>query len=690
MGLRSALTRPFIDVLVWVFLFPAALFAQDSTGEENALPVRSVALFSSGVGYFQHAGSLEGGSEVQLPFSAQQISDVLKSLVMEDLDGGVPGFVLYPSENSKNRILSGFQVDLSDNPSLADILTQLRGSQITAHHQGKALSGRLLGVEQRPVSVEGSEEPVVDWFLNLATTAGFRVVPLRELEQLSLDQGGDRRDLAKALEALDEMRSKNSKKMVLHFPGQGVRKVRLGYVVETPVWKSSYRLILPAQKEGAKGSGEGRIQGWAVVENQSDNDWQDVQLSLVSGRPISFIQDLYKPRYITRPTIQPENHAAIQPQRYTGGVAPSAGQMVRGKSSRMAMAPMMAREAQEDGRVADDHWQQESIQPSLISAASSEEAGALFHFTVNGVDLPRRRGAMIPFISKPIKLEKVSLYNQQVLADHPLNGLFLENSTATHLPPGPVTLFDGGLYGGDALLDNLPAGEKRLLSYGIDLDVRVNTSHSPQEMNITSGRIVKGVFYYSQKQQSSQTFVLDNRSDELKKLIVELPKRQGWAVVGEVQPFESTNRLYRFRTELAPKSQSELKVAQERVLESRIVLLRGRIGQLLEYTKQGALSPSVKKGLNRVVMLHGEVEKFRRLLNQAKQQIGALGREQERIRANLKTVNAQSPFYGRMMKKLDDKETLLEEKQREYQNHQHQLEKAQRDLEQYLAPLELH
>ncbi|MBF0449012.1 MAG: hypothetical protein HQL67_12510, partial [Magnetococcales bacterium] len=259
MGVPGFFTPSKVLVLAWTILLPTALFAETTKPVDATLPVRSVALYSSGVGYFQHAGSVQGGSELHLPLETKQISDVLKSLVMEDLDGGVPGSVLYPSENSKNRILSSFEIDLSQNPSLADIFSQLRGSQITATYQGNKLSGRLLGVEQRPVALKESDEAVMDWFVNLFTQEGFRSVAFRDLEQLALDDAGDRHDLVLALKALDDIRSKNSKKMVLQFPGKGVKRVRLGYVVETPTWKRSYRMILPDETKKKKKTGLARI-----------------------------------------------------------------------------------------------------------------------------------------------------------------------------------------------------------------------------------------------------------------------------------------------------------------------------------------------------------------------------------------------------------------------------------------------
>ena len=65
----------------------------------------------------------------------------------------------------------------------------------------------------------------------------------------------------------------------MHFAGEGKRKVQVGYVVEAPIWKTSYRLVLSDTEAPF-------LQGWALVENTTDEDWQGVRLSLISGRPI--------------------------------------------------------------------------------------------------------------------------------------------------------------------------------------------------------------------------------------------------------------------------------------------------------------------------------------------------------------------------------------------------------------------
>src|SRR5439155_18163041 len=112
----------------------------------------------------------------------------------------------------------------------------------------------------------------------------------------------------------------SQKKVVsLNFKGDGKRNVKVGYVVENPMWKASYRLVLNGK--GRK-NGAPLLQGWALVENTSDEDWKDVRMALISGRPISFQMDLYQPLFVPRPTVEPERFASLRPPTYNAAMNP--------------------------------------------------------------------------------------------------------------------------------------------------------------------------------------------------------------------------------------------------------------------------------------------------------------------------------------------------------------------------------
>src|SRR3954468_16871782 len=292
----------------------------DKLAKSGQLPIAQVVLYSSGVGYFQRAGTVEGDARVDLTFPAQDVNDLLKSMVLRDLDGGHVSAVSYDSNAPVERTLRSFALNLTDNPGLAELLNQARGEKVEVPMQHAAagrpasLPGTVVGVEkqQQPVGKDATVEVAL---LNLWCADGLRSLKLSEVQRVRLLSPVLEGELRKALEALAQSHDAQKKAVTLRFEGEGKRKVRVGYVVENPLWKTSYRLVLD------KKEGKPFLQAWAVVDNPSDEDWRDVRMALVSGRPISFRMDLYTLLFVPRPVVEPELFASLRPPTYSGDLA---------------------------------------------------------------------------------------------------------------------------------------------------------------------------------------------------------------------------------------------------------------------------------------------------------------------------------------------------------------------------------
>src|SRR6476659_3099058 len=152
-------------------LAPTAIAgAQGGRASTTDVPVSKVMLFSSGVGYFEQEGTIRGNSATELRFETTQINDILKSIVLQDQDGGRVGAITYPSLDPLAKTLKSFQVDIASNPSLAELLNQLRGARVTVQAQAERVSGTILGVETRRRSTQ-RDEPVEFSVLNVLTGA---------------------------------------------------------------------------------------------------------------------------------------------------------------------------------------------------------------------------------------------------------------------------------------------------------------------------------------------------------------------------------------------------------------------------------------------------------------------------------------------------------------------------------------
>ena len=282
---------------------------------DSPLPIKQVVLFNSGVGYFQREGDIDGDARVNLLFATSDVNDLLKSLILQDLGGGRIGAVSYDSQEPLDRILRSFAIDLDTNPTFGQILNQARGERIEIQlvSKDKAIPGRLVGqivgMETRP----GPDGKHAIDILNLATADGLQSIALDQFLGVRFLNPALESDFQRALKVLAGSRDSSKKSVGLAFNGAGKRGVRVGYVVERPIWKTTYRLRIEPK-------GKASLQGWALVENTSDDDWTNVRMTLVSGRPISFKMDMYEPLYIPRPTVEPELFASLRPPAYAGAM----------------------------------------------------------------------------------------------------------------------------------------------------------------------------------------------------------------------------------------------------------------------------------------------------------------------------------------------------------------------------------
>src|SRR5579859_5128147 len=281
-----------------------------------SLPITRVVLFNSGVGYFSRSGQVDGDARVDLMFPEPDINDLLKSMVLEDFGKGRIAAVRYDSREPIARTLSSFAINLNGNPTFAGIVSQMRGERIevgvspTAANQPGKLTGTIVGVEHQKVPA-GTQTVDVE-VLNMWCAEGMRAIKFSEIQSLRFSNPVIESEFRRALETLALSHDSQKKSVQLHFAGDGKRKVQVGYVVEAPIWKTSYRLVMDEKEKPY-------LQGWAMVENPTDEDWGGVKMALVSGRPISFKMDLYNPLYVDRPVVEPELFASLRPVAYVGG-----------------------------------------------------------------------------------------------------------------------------------------------------------------------------------------------------------------------------------------------------------------------------------------------------------------------------------------------------------------------------------
>jgi len=685
------LNKPAAFIRTLLLLLPLSgsmtVFAQN----DAALPIERVVLSTAGVGYFQHGGTVSGDARVTLDFTPSQLNDLLKSLVIQDFDGGSVAGVDYPGSEPLSRLLGELSIDLSSNRSLPELFVQLRGSDARISLDGgETVSGRILGVEKRQRAA-GQTRVEVE-LVSIVGADGVRAIEIDNIRHFSLNDPRLQEQLNKALNALAESGNNDKKPISVRFDGNGRRRVALGYVVEAPLWKTSYRLSLPAEGAAATPA----LQGWAIVENNTANDWQNIELALVSGRPLSFIEDLYQSQYLTRPVHKPQRFASLAPQMYDSGldmmmeeaVAEPAAQMKMSRNRATAPAPTaMFSSAADYASSTYGGSGMTDIADSVRNAAATENLGATFRYVIPAVDLPSRRSAMLPIVNEGITAVRVSIYDRAALASHPLHGVKLTNDTGKHLPGGPLTVLEGNSYAGDARIDDLPAGGEKLLSFAVDLEMKVQQREAAQENVLRGARIENGVLYVQEVRSRSTAYAIRNEDDSQRQLLLAHPLDNGWALADTAEPVERTENQYRFALAVAAGETKTFTVTEQRTDWESVGIADVNEFYLAEVSANTRLPQKVRDAVARAVELQRAVAAAAREIETPQQRIQEITTEQERIRANLQAVQPRTPLHNRLIQRLETQESELEQLQSALFNAREKHQAAKKALNDYLAGL---
>jgi len=656
--------------------------APNSAAPNSPLPVRRVTLFTSGVACTERSGDVTGNAAVPINFRTAQINDILKSLVLLDKSGKVQP-ATYASRDPIARTLEGFSVDVSDNLSRSDLLTKLRGAEVTIEQPGKPpVTGQIMSIENRQVSAEGGK-PISAAFINLLTDSGITSFPLDTECTVRVLDTRVRGELHEALALLASSSDTQRRQVLLHFAGVGRREVHIAYITEAPIWKISYRLLLG----GAAGKDTKALpymQGWAMVENTSDEDWNGVRLSLVSGRPVSFIQDLYQPLYIHRPEVGPDVVASPYPQTHDDNLlaeqkapvaqthAPEVTRRFKdaSKSGGRSMLPEGIK-AEDLTALSNNNTiieidrsslgiTADRARTSVTSQATGAHAGEMFQYSIlSPINLPRQQAAMIPVIARDIAGERVSIYNADNDGRFAMNAIRLRNTTGMHLKGGPITLFDGGNYAGDARLEDLPPGESRLISYAVDMAMLCNRAGSQVATINTVITVHRGVLTETRKERVETQYTIKSRSDSPRTVLVEHPIVEEHHLVTPQHATERTGNLYRFTVTVPPRETRTLRIVTERPLLTSVSIRETSMETLADYSNLGAVSPKLKNQLNEVIRKRRAIDALKSKATATAAEIGAINEDQERIRKNMGALDHGAALYKRYVATLDGQESHI-------------------------------
>ncbi len=641
------------------------LSAQDTI----PLPVRKVELYKNGIGYFEHLGMVKGQQTVEIVLPSSQLNDVLKSLTVLDLGQGQIAGVNYGSTAPLDRRLAEIPINLGPADRLVDFLNKIRGTGIEIAAPSGTISGKLMGAELRTKTTgPNATSQVVQ--VSVFTPAGdVRLVELESVGAFKLSDQTLASELGRYLDLLNTTYQRDVRHLRIQTIGKGERELYVSYTAESPIWKTTYRIILDPKEKPL-------LQGWAIVDNTTPMDWLDVSLSLVAGAPVSFIQNLSQPLYARRPVVPLPQGYQVRPQVYEAtiedemledreemrpaeeGVARGGALgLLREKAAREEMPMTIAAARSEPTELSSAMRQQ------VVETAQAQAVGEQFEYRMRQpVSIRRNESALLPIIQSDVEGEKVSIYRENSNESNPRFAFWLKNTSGLTLDAGSVTVIDTNAFAGEGLIETVQPGESRLLSYAIDLGTTISTVSGSERQRVERVRINQGVMQMTAKMVEKKTYKIRNNSDKSRTVVLEHAVRRGWELIKTVQPAESSANYYRFKVEAKPKTTTEFIVQEESPLESRFSLSSVTPEQIAVWVRERSIDPEIEKSLRAIAVKKSELNDLVQKIAGLEKEQSDIFRDQERLRDNLSRLRntpEEAALRQRYISQLEDQENRL-------------------------------
>jgi len=662
----------------------------------DRLPVRHVALYKNGVGYFEHDGRVRGSQTVTIAFTTAQLNDVLKSLTAIDLNGGRIADVSYNSTAPLEERLNTLQIPIGEKTTTAEFLDALRGARVEVRSGTAATVGRLLSVETVTTQPEKDDEekskPTSHTELSVVTDTGelrtFRLTPSTSVHLLEHDVN---QEVGRYLSLIASTRAADVRKMTIAAEGSGDRQLMVSYISEVPVWKSTYRIVLPSQPDQKP-----LLQGWAVVDNTVGEDWDNVELSLIAGAPQSFVQDISKPYYARRPVVGLPELAMLSPQTHeqtlekyaellsprkvmpppppasaapesvvvngapnsvhgvAGGVAAGYGAGVGGGVGGGVFSGPAGREMSQ-------------LMEAQQATASAQDLGDVFEYKIKQpITIHKNQSALVPILQARVDAEKVTLWSPREM--HPLRALWLTNSSGLTLDGGSFSIQEAQTFAGEGLMDAIRPGEKRLISYAADPAVQVKSDVKGEGQRVTLVRINRGVMFQQSQTREHRIYTIRNQDGTAREVVVEHPQRQGWELTGGAKPEETSSSSYRFRVKVEAAKTSSLEFDEAHSFGSTWTISNLTPDQVALFVHEGSINEKIEAALRPILGQKDDVAALAEQITSIKQQINGLFDDQKRLRENLTALKGGAEekalaqrYTGELNRQEDELGTLRKE-----------------------------
>ncbi|WP_437966306.1 hypothetical protein WMF04_43000 [Sorangium sp. So ce260] len=642
-----------------------------------ALPLKKLRLYETGIGYFERSGNISPSSGDSLPVPASHVDDALKTLVvLSDGKARVTG-VEFDSvlSGALSRSLAALPVD-SDTPvTYREVLASLRGIEVEVTAGDEAWIGQLAEVTEAPPIPLASPSPPAagaggdggaaagepgpaerapaapdtqeDLYLTLIQRGGAvrRLRASRVDEVRPVDPAVAGR-LGAAVGALSGRAAQIRRS--LRVLADSATPVRLGYIAETPVWRSTYRLILDGPRA--------RLQGWALLHNDTDEPWNSVSVELVNGRPDSFLFPLSAPRYARRALGEPAEELSTVPQladktpdqlwgdnvgmTFTGqGFGAGAGRLGGSHATRTTRM--------RDGTITINGGTSESEVLSIgnlaeLAQATGVENGALFTYRLaGGLHLRAHGSALVPFTQQDVETQRLTWFGGEEELGR--SGARVANTTRQTLPAGPIAVYEASGFAGETGLPRLKPGERAFLLFGADLDVelraRERRSEDVTQKLVFEREALKEHFVRKHRRR----YVVRNRGGQERRVYVALDIVKNASARGfDALDFDDASEKPLGVLRVGPRSKLEREVTIEEALQRSVAVSSLSARALREKSDVAALPAADRVTLGAAAKLFEDVEQTDKATAAETSNIARIEGDLARLREHLEALGDKS------------------------------------------------
>ncbi len=652
-------------LLVWMGAAANTAWAQQ---------IEAITLSSAGMAEIERQIPVGENGSAQLRVPLTQVDDILKTLMAIDGKSRIESMTLSGLAPLKEGFdsLPFAAKDLRSPAALAQVL---RGQQVSASSQGRLVRGAVLGVQTTAATNERPAQSILS--------------VLNEQGQVqTLELGADT-----SLEILDETLQKQLQQATAVLAGQSNQQARdiqlllnktdsqtarLSYLIPAPVWKSSYRLMME--------DGKARLQAWAIFENTSGEDWKDVKVTLSSGSPVMLRQRLLERYWNERPELPVAVGSSMAPQADTQSTLQAKqARRVNNEAMQMRMAPAPSA-AIAAGYMADSQAEPQWAPAGSGSSTQVQEGLTQVRFSLpQTLSVPTGQTVSVPFIDTSLKAESLSVYRSGQGGDHPTAAIWVNNEQASSLPPGIITVFnqkDGHV--GDAELAGLPAGEQRLIYFAQDSKVQIREEQT-EEYRLSKTRVSDGVARSEWTRIQNYRYEIKAPSDEDRTVLIQLPRQDGWTLKSDAHDSD-TAQEHRLKVKVAKGK--TVTVTAQLSLQDHVELRLEDIDEnmLLQWRGNGDDKAQQAK-MDKLIDLRRQLSQAQQAQNEAQAGLNDIVAEQERIRANLSAVSAQSSLGERFSEQLAQQEDQIASQRKAVQEQRARVQQARETFEKALAEL---